>query len=376
MNKIVVNIFKEIKTLITILVWGFFSLFVIAAAYMRLPKFGGIPKGKRLERIEKSPHYNNGRFNNLAATTVITGKSNFFKTSKERIKNNNPNKIPKEPLPVVKTDLKNIPEDKDTLVWFGHSSLFIQVGGKRILFDPVFSKSVSPIPFGMKRFKGTDIYDLEDMPDVDYIFISHDHWDHLDYKTMLFLKDKVGAVICGLGVGEHLERWGYPAEKIIELDWGEEQNLGDMIVYGLPARHFSGRTFNRNKSLWMSFLIKIKTLKLYHSGDGGYGSHFKEIGDRFGDIDFVFLDSGQYNVSWKNIHMNPEESLQAAKDLNAKNFLPIHFAKFCISNHDWNEPIKVISKNSEDVSFRLLTPKIGEAVFLDDNEQTFSKWWE
>ncbi|MDR0571432.1 MAG: MBL fold metallo-hydrolase [Rickettsiales bacterium] len=376
MKKILINIFKEIKTLVTIFVWSIFGFLAVAMAYIRLPKFGGIPKGKRLERIEKSPNYENGKFKNLAVTTVVTGKSSFFKTSRDRIQNSNPNKIPKEPLPTIKTDLMSLPKDEDVLIWFGHSSLFVQLDGKRILFDPVFSKSVSPVPFGIKRFKGTGIYKPEELPDIDYLFISHDHWDHLDYKTMISLRDRVGAVICGLGVGEHLERWGFSAEKIIELDWWEEHSFGDITVYGLPARHFSGRTFNRNKSLWMSFLIKTKTLKLYHSGDGGYGGHFKEIGDRFGSVDFAFLDSGQYNISWRNIHMNPEESLRAARDLNAKNFLPIHFAKFCISNHDWNEPLKVISEISRDTPPRILTPKIGEVVFLNDNEQTFSKWWE
>lgn len=281
---------------------------------------------------------------------------------------------PLDSLPSVKTDLLALQADKDVLVWFGHSSYFMQINGKRILVDPVFSGSVSPVPGGGKAFKGADIYTIDDFPEIDYLFISHDHYDHLDYKTALLLKNKVKKVICGLGVGSHLERWGYPADMVIEKDWWEQVDLGDgFTAYTTPARHFSGRSFSRNNTLWLSYVLQTPSMKIYIGGDSGYDTHFAEIGEKYGPVDLAILENGQYNVAWKYIHMQPEEVLQAAKDLKAKRLLPVHSSKFVLGNHPWDEPLRRIKAAAD---MPLATPMIGQIVDLHDEKQVFTEWWK
>ena len=268
------------------------------------------------------------------------------------------------------------PED-DVLVWFGHSSYFIQIDGKKILVDPVFSGSISPIASLAKAFKGTDIYSVNDLPEIDYLFISHDHWDHLDFETIVNLKSKVKKVICGLGVGSHFEHWGYDANKIIEKDWNQQIDLSDgFTVFTTSARHFSGRGFKRNQSLWLSFVLKTPTQQIFIGGDSGYDTHFSEIGKKYGVFDLVILENGQYDKSWKYIHMMPNEVLQAAKDLNAKCLFPVHSSKFILANHPWDEPLEKITTLNEVQKVKLITPMIGEKVDLKDSLQIFTKWWK
>jgi L-ascorbate metabolism protein UlaG (beta-lactamase superfamily) len=284
---------------------------------------------------------------------------------------------PEKPIPADKTDLHSLDIKEDILVWFGHSSCFVQLGGKRILIDPVFSSAASPFPFFNKAFDGTDIYSPEDIPDIDYLIITHDHWDHLDYPTVKAMKTRIKRVICPLGVGEHFERWNFGKENIIEMDWEEKAILSsEFELYCLPARHFSGRGFNPKQSLWASFLLKTSDFTLYAGGDGGYDTHFAEIGKRFTDIDLAILENGQYNEKWKYIHMLPEQTLKAGKDLRAKNVLPVHNSKFALAQHAWNEPLQTLTKLHHDNDFTLITPKIGQIVYLKDSLQHFERWWE
>ena len=231
--------------------------------------------------------------------------------------------------------------------------------------------------FTTKAFEGSDIYTPADIPEIDYLFITHDHWDHLDYKTIIQLKPKIKKVICSLGLGEDLEYWGYNPAIIIEKDWNEEIVLDSGFkAYTLPSRHFSGRGFVRNKTLWTSFVLQTRSLKLLMGCDGGYGTHFKEIGKTFGGFDLAILENGQYNKNWKNIHMQPEEVLQAAKDLHAHRVLPVHSSKFALALHPWDEPLKRITALNTPKEFVLITPIIGEQVNLNDSTQKFSHWWE
>ncbi len=286
------------------------------------------------------------------------------------------NKIPPAPLPSRKTDLLHLDPGSQTLVWFGHSSYFIQVDGKKILVDPVFSGNASPLSFTTKSFKGSDIYTVSDLPDIDLLIISHDHWDHLDYKTILLLKPKVRKIITSLGVGAHLESWGFNKTAIVEMDWNEEVELDKgFIVNSVTARHFSGRGFKRNRTIWSSFVLTTPGKKIFIGGDSGYDRHFAEIGNQFGPFDLAILEDGQYNLNWKYIHMLPEETVQAAIDLRAKKLLPVHWAKFNLSLHAWNEPILRITKEAKNKNMDLLHPMIGEAVNLDI-EQKFENWWE
>jgi len=352
---------------------------IIAAAliFLNSSQFGSTPKGDRKQKVEASSNYRDGKFQNLSYTLQLTGDKNFFMTmidflfvKKERL-------APEVDLPAIKTDLLNLSRDEDILVWFGHSSYFMQVDGKRILVDPVFSEAASPVSFFNKAFKGTNIYKPEDMPDIDYLFISHDHWDHLDYPTMMGLKDKIGKVICGLGVGEHFDYWDFDKDKIIEMDWNQDMVLDDGFkIDCLPARHFSGRGLSPNQSLWVSFMLQTPTMKIYIGGDSGYDTFFTQIGEKFGEIDLAILENGQYNQDWKYIHMMPEETVRAAKDVHAKRLLPVHNSKFALGYHPWDQPMKDVTAAAEKEGQPIITPMIGEVVNLKDSTQQFKHWWE
>ncbi len=226
---------------------------VLAAAtgaYMQQSKFGKNPSGARLERIKRSAHYKDGQFHNLHNTTTLAEGHNYVEVLYDSYIKRKPRKYPVDRIPSVKTDLLNLAMDADVLVWFGHSSYFMQIDGKRILVDPVFSGNASPIPGTVKSFQGTDIYTVDDLPNIDYLFISHDHYDHVDYEILVALKSKVGKVICGLGVGEHFEYWGYDSNRIVEGDWGDRILLkSGFTAFVETARHFSGRGIATNKTL-------------------------------------------------------------------------------------------------------------------------------
>ncbi|RYG12362.1 MAG: MBL fold metallo-hydrolase [Chitinophagaceae bacterium] len=346
--------------------------------YIQQAKFGKYPADARLEKIKKSPNYKDGQFQNIHHTPEITEGYSYYEVMSEFFFKQNPQRIPIKSIPSVKTDLLHIPVNQNVLIWFGHSSYFIQLDGKRILVDPVFSGNASPIPGTNKSFKGTDRYTAADLPTIDYLFISHDHYDHLDYETYVALKDKVKKVFCGLGVGSHLERWGFIESQIVEKDWNEEVPLGDgFTVHTTTARHFSGRGFARNNTLWMSYLLQSPTLKIFIGGDSGYGTHYKEIGNKYGPIDLAILDNGQYDIKWKYIHHLPNQTLMAAQDLVAKRLFPVHSSKFAMANHAWNEPLVKISALNKKLTspLPLITPIIGERVDLTNEKQIFKSWW-
>ncbi len=343
---------------------------------MRQPQFGKLPSGERLDRIAKSPYYKKGQFHNLHFTPQLTEGASLLSVMRKFFFGKSKHSRPGLALPSKKTDLVNLDPGKNILVWFGHSSYFMQVDGKKILVDPVFSGNASPISFTTKSFNGSDIYTTDDLPAIDYLFITHDHWDHLDYKTILKLKQKVKQVITGLGTAAHLERWGYDTNKIIEKDWNEEIILDKgFVVYTTAARHFAGRTFKRNKSTWMSFVLQTPSMKLFLGGDSGYDTHFAEIGNKYGPFDLAILECGQYNPYWKYIHLMPEEAVQAGIDLKAKKIMPVHWAKFSLSLHDWDEPIKRITAEAAKKHMPLIHPMIGEETDLDNPLQS-ARWWE
>ncbi|GHU13484.1 MBL fold metallo-hydrolase [Alphaproteobacteria bacterium] len=372
------------KILKKITFWSFvfasvLSTFVVL--YLQLPMFGKLPDGERLARIERSPNYKNGRFWNQREISTMTNRTDILKnrigTAFEFLFQNKSKRYPRNKLPSIKTDLKNLDPREDVLVWFGHSSCFILLSGKRILVDPLFSEVSSPVLFFPESFEGTDLYQAEDMPEIDYLVITHDHWDHLDYETVLKLKSKVKKVVCGLGVGAHLEYWGFSKEQIIEMDWNENISSDeDFSIHCLPTHHFSGRGLVRNKSLWASFLVKTKTFSIYIGGDSGYGSHYADIGNRFGHIDLALLDSGQHDKNWKYIHMATDEVIRASRDLRAKMLMPVHICKVCLALHAWDEPLIELSHMITGENFLLLTPIIGEKIKLRIPNQATSKWWK
>ena len=345
--------------------------------YLRQPQFGRLPSGSYLKKLEASPHYANGQFQNLLPTpalaedtSLIASLAKFVFTKRER-------PVPAEPVPSVNVDLLGLDSRQDVVIWLGHSSYFLQLGGYRILIDPVFSAYASPVSLVNRAFAGANPYTAGDMPAIDCLLISHDHWDHLDYPTVMALQDKIRQVICPLGVGGYFLQWGFAPERIREGDWFDRVELAaDLAVELLPARHFSGRLLTRNKTLWAGFALLTAQRRVYYSGDGGYGPHLKDIGDRFGGFDLAIMENGQYDMRWRYIHMLPEEAARAAVDVRARTVLPGHAAKFALANHPWDEPFRRITTASQDKPYRLLTPVIGQPVQLDDKEQTFSHWWE
>jgi L-ascorbate metabolism protein UlaG (beta-lactamase superfamily) len=282
---------------------------------------------------------------------------------------------PSKPLPSIRTDLKALPDDKPAIVWFGHSSYLIKSKGITVLVDPVFSGSASPVSFFGKSFPGTNVYSVNDMPDIDLLILSHDHYDHLDYETVKQLLSRVKKVYTALGVGAHLERWGYPTAKIVEFDWWEHHKVSnDIDLTAIPARHFSGRSLTRGKTLWTSFVLNLHGYKLFLGGDSGYGPHFKEVGTKFGPFDLAILECGQYGKDWPNIHMFPEEVATATQDLQAKTLLPVHWGKFALAYHGWREPIQQLVQATAKQAIDLTTPQIGEPVIVG-TVYPKKQWW-
>jgi L-ascorbate metabolism protein UlaG (beta-lactamase superfamily) len=345
--------------------------------YLQQPLFGQAASGERLERMKQSKNYRDGAFVNRSHTLPLTEGYSMPGVLFDFIFKGSPRSKPAKPLPHVQTNLKELPADSNLLVWFGHSSYYIQLNGLKILVDPVFSGNASPIPRTTRAFEGTNTYGADDFPQIDYLLISHDHYDHLDYQTIKALQGKVKKVVCGLGVGAHFEHWGYAPQTISEHDWDESLLVNDDFkIHALPARHFSGRTFKRNTTLWMSYLLETPSQKIFIGGDSGYDSHFAEIGKRFGSIDLAILENGQYNIAWHAIHCLPQEVAQAGKDLRAKRIMPVHSAKFSLALHSWDEPLNEVSRFSKKLNIPLVTPVIGEIVWMENEQQVFREWWK
>ncbi|ASK29829.1 MBL fold metallo-hydrolase [Chryseobacterium sp. T16E-39] len=355
-------------------------ILLVLAYYLIMSQdvFGSDPAGKRLERMKQSKHYRDGQFQNISHTpSLAEGHSmsevlyNFFLAKKD------PLLKPLKRIPSIHTSLKDIPKDQDVFIWLGHSSYFIQTDGVSFLIDPVLSTYGSPFKFFNKAFTGSDIFKPEDVPNLDYLIITHDHFDHLDYPTVKNIKDRVGTVILPLGVGAHFEKWGYREDQLIEEEWGGIADLKNNIkITFTPARHFSGRKIKRNGTLWTSYVLETPTKKLFLGGDSGYDTHFKMIGEKYGPFDYAIMENGQYNEAWKYIHALPQEVIQASIEVNAQNIIPVHSSKFALALHPWNEPLKKISSLGKEKKLHILTPMIGEIVDLNQSDTQFKTWWE
>ncbi|MDB5119983.1 MAG: putative Zn-dependent hydrolase of beta-lactamase fold protein [Sphingobacteriales bacterium] len=339
-----------------------------------IPKiFGKKPAGKVLYKLKRSPNYKNGAFQNLSPTEVTLKSTSILKMMKD-FATKPKSAAPPVTLPSVKTDLTALKAASPTIVWFGHSSYLIKYEEQTILVDPVFSGNASPVSFFGKSFAGSDVYTPEDFPEIDIIILTHDHYDHLDYKTILKFKSKTKHFYTPLGVGEHLKHWGVAESKITELDWWQKTPIEKGELIATPARHFSGRGITRNNSLWSSFVLKLADYSIYIGSDSGYDSHFKEIGNLYGPFDIAILETGQYNTNWPYIHMMPEQAVQAAIDLGASVILPVHWAKFSLALHNWNEPIQRVIKTASDLNVKVTTPLIGEPIILKSSYPD-KVWW-
>lgn len=319
------------------------------------------------ERLHASPNWRDGMFQNQEPTQQFTGDTAGasgvlwrFLTHKDTLR------VPQQPVPAVKTGLHALPADSDWLVWFGHSSYLFCLDGKRFLVDPVL-RPQWPASWMLKAFPGADIYCPDDMPDIDILIVTHEHWDHMDYSTLRALRERVKKVVCPLGIADYLRHWGYNDEQIIEMDWYASGELkiknSTLKITCLPSRHFSNRLLGkRNQTLWASFMVESAGRKVYIGGDGGYDKRFSEIQERFGTIDLAFLENGQYNANWRYIHTMPEDLEQAVLDLQAKQVFTVHHDKYALSVHPWYEPDSVAHEIAAKHNIRLLDAPIGAVV--------------
>jgi len=349
-------------------------LLTVAAGCGTVKSLGKNPEGEELAKLEALPNYKNGAFQNLTKRPDSTVKHRnrllfMLRHRPETIK-------PSRALPWVKTDLKTLAASAPTIVWFGHSSLLIKTGQGNILIDPIFSNHAGPVPGLVKAFKGTKHYHARDMPPIDVLIISHDHYDHLDYRTLKKLKDHIKMAVVPMGVGSHLIYWGFDPKKITELNWNQSTTLlGGLRVIATPAQHRSGRTYSKvNKTLWASYVIQAGQYRLFYSGDGGYGPHFKQIGQQYGPFDLALLECGQYSPNWPWTHLLFGQTAQAAVDLHARLLQPIHWGKFAEADHPWNEPIEKLLPAAEKLGIQVNAPCIGEPYTLGDLPKK-TVWW-
>ncbi|WP_255497847.1 MBL fold metallo-hydrolase [Flavobacterium sp. I3-2] len=369
---------KRIRKMLYIFLFLIVGLTIGTVVFLQHPLFGKTPSRDRLKKVENSENYSDGKFQNLSETPDLTEGVSYTDIFKDMLFNKAEHAIPLDSIPSEKTNLIDRDTTENFIVWFGHSSYFMQIDGKKYLIDPVLTENASPIYGTNNAFKGATNYTFEDLPEIDFLLITHDHYDHLDYTTIKNIKSKVKQIVCPLGVGEHFEFWGFDASKIIEKDWYENYEIdAETLIMFTPARHFSGRGFKRNQSLWTSYVLKTKNFNLYLGGDSGYDFHFKEIGEKYGPFDLVILENGQYDYKWKYIHMQPDEVLKASKDLQAKRLFPVHSAKFKLANHAWKEPLeKITTLNDAAFVVPIITPKIGSLIDLNNPNQKFDYWWK
>lgn len=286
-------------------------------------------------------------------------------------------KRPQQAIPVEiisKVQLNNLKED--SIIRLGHSSLFMLLNGQKWLIDPVFSDRASPVRFiGPKRFHQPPI-SLNELPTLDGVLISHDHYDHLDKASIKGLINKVKYFVVPLGVEKHLMRWKVPVSAIVTLDWWQSITFNDVTFTATPAQHFSGRgLWDRNDTLWASYVMKTPERSLFFSGDSGYFDGFKAIGDCFGPFDLTMIENGAYDKQWPTNHMTPEQSLQAHIDLKGEVMMPIHNGTFDLAFHPWNEPFKRIADLTEQANIPLFTPIMGQVTPLTHLPSTHG-WWD
>ena len=348
------------------------------AAFLNTPQFGRKPSPERLAKLLASPNWSDGAFRNyepfVSPPPQIGKPKNRLKLWWDFLLADKSHLAPPSPLPTAKTDLKSLDPSQDIAVWLGHSSIYMQLEGLRILIDPVFSDFASPVWFINRAFDGSNIYTAEDFPEIDILAITHDHWDHLDYPSISALLPKIRRAVCPLGVGEYLEQWGMAPDKISEGDWFDGFDFDPIYISITPARHFSGRLTRRNQTLWGGFVFASPHRRVFVSGDGGFGKHFQDIANTYAPFDFAFLENGQYNVRWPSVHSHPHETAQIADIIQTQFVIPTHNSKFTLSNHAWNTPMAELSKLSPGHPWQLLTPRIGDLIPLS-SPPTFPAWF-
>jgi L-ascorbate metabolism protein UlaG (beta-lactamase superfamily) len=346
-------------------------LVVIALYVLSWPDFGGSLEGARLARAQKSPQYRGDAFGNDPPPPEQDLGVNFAEWRGDQVRR------PPAPFPLLKPSLPETPEPGLRAIWFGHATVLIEIGGRRVMTDPMLSDQAFPVKLFAPRRNNPPPLTVEQLPRIDAVTISHDHFDHLDMATVQTLAKKGTHFFVGLGVGAHLERWAVPAAQIHEMDWWETQEHAGLKIHCTPARHYSGRKSMGNPTLWASWVIEGAEHRVFHSGDTGYGPHFAQIGQRRGPLDLSLIKIGDYgnDAAWYSIHMFPEDSIRAHVDLGAKTLLPIHWGTFELSFHAWDEPIRRAVTAAKARGVHMVTPRLGETVTMGQPFEN-SAWWE
>ena len=339
-------------------------------------QFGGKVTKELQSRYEQSKNWKDGKFQNLEKTEMDISlwklpEVIYKQLTKEGQK-------PNANLPFIPFDKPAFlaPTEKAKFIWYGHSVVLMKLNGKTILIDPMLGSDTTPIaPVTNQRFSENSLSLIDSFPEIDLILLTHDHYDHLDFDSIQKLKHKTKKYFVALGLKRHLVRWGVEADLITEFDWWENALLEDIQITFTPTRHFSGRGLtDRAKCLWGGWVFETEKENIWFSGDGGYGEHFKNIGERFGSFDFAFMECGQYNDDWRPIHMFPDESVQAALDAQVKKAMPVHWAGFSLSyQHAWTDPAEEFVKFSKEKELEYLLPPLGKLFSYSDDITT--EWW-
>lgn len=368
------------RVLLAILVAVLAIVGVLVGSTGWLDALGAAPEGERLARIKRSPNYRDGAFRNPDATRIAaTGTT--WKTIKQWL-GGHEQRVPPGPLPIVsltKADFAQPPASGLRATWLGHSTVLVEIDGARILFDPVWARRASPSSLiGPKRFHEPPLA-LDDLPPLDAIVTSHDHYDHLDRGVVRALARSAAQsrarFVVPLGVGAHLERWGVAADRITELDWSESTTVGPLKLTATPARHFSGRGLNDgNHTLWASWSVAGPSHRIFHSGDTGPFAGFADIGTAHGPFDLTFVKIGAYNDTWPDIHLTPEQAVDALAKLRGRILLPIHWGTFNLAFHAWDDPAERVVVAATAACVRLIMPRPGESV-EPATAPPVNPWW-
>ncbi|WP_211655313.1 MBL fold metallo-hydrolase [Planococcus alpniumensis] len=368
------------KKLMLYSVAGAAAVSVLSGVFLKLyAPLGSTPDKRQRDRFSELGNYREGKFANADSIEPVIRMSEGLSMLKDSVLTGDVQRNPLGKLPVADIDWQAIDDAQDSVTWFGHSTFLLSIDGLKLFVDPMLGKRASPLAFaGSARYSMDWLETVERLPEIDAVLLTHDHYDHLDYGSIRALESKVGHFFVPLGVGAHLERWGVEAGRITELDWWDEAAFNGLTLVLTPSQHFSGRgLFNRNSTLWGGWIVLGSETRFYTSGDGGYGSHFKEIGERYGPFDLVLMEGGQYDPRWETSHMAPEQSVQAALDVRGRKMMLVHWAAFTLAFHSWTDPIERASKEAQRVGMDLLTPKIGETLSLETlDSYTPARWWE
>lgn len=338
------------------------------------PTFGSNPSKEQKEVYQTFDNYEDGKFINQPSEALAAGSSTMPDSSSA-----SDEKRPTGQMAIAEIDWNKINSEEDSVTWLGHSAFILSLDKKKFLIDPMLGPRASPVSFiGPKRYSEDMLDIIEELPPIDAVFITHDHYDHLDYQSIKKLKSKVAHFFVPYGVSNHLVQWGVDKDKITEMNWWDETEFEGLTLALTPAKHFSGRgILNQNSTLWGGWVILGDQTRFYTSGDGGYDAHFKEIGEKYGPFDIALIEGGQYDERWPDSHMWPEESVQASIDVQSKQMILTHWGAFTLARHSWTDPIERAVVAAKENDAKLLAPQIGETVQMDESLSIpVSTWWK